>query len=419
MLIQFSVKNFRSIREEQCLSFAASSDKSHRDTHCISTEHSAVPDLLRSAVIYGPNACGKSNLIFALVTMQQMVLKSTRFLEDQYSDQFTPFLLDSESRNRPTEFEIILLINGIRYQYGFAYDAERILEEWLFVYRSNKPQKWFERRYDKKKNRDTWATFSTYFKGDKEVWKRTTRKQALYLTQASQSNSEQLLQLYNWFSQELIVLPAHSTINLFPTLIKLEDPNYKKLVLQLMNAADIHINDIKVEKKKGQQFEFRFETGKPPDVRSMEKELPEIQFCHSYENGDQGWFDRKYESFGTQRLLAYSGPLLDALSNGRLLVVDEFDTSLHPLLTRYVISLVHSIDIPNKGAQLWMTTHDTTLLDPDLLRRDQVWFMEKDKNQASQLYSLTEFRPRKNEALERGYLLGRYGALPYLSEFMF
>jgi hypothetical protein len=258
-----------------------------------------------------------------------------------------------------------------------------------------------------------------HFKGFKEVWKANTAPRALFLTQAAQSNSQQLQLLYNWFANELIVLPSRAEFNLGPTLQRLEEPRYKEWVLRLMNAADIHISDIKVEKKKGQQLEFKLEPGKPPELRTFEGELPDIEFCHPAADGGQVWFDRRYESYGTQRLLGYAGPLLDAIENGKLIVVDEFDTSLHPLLTRYVLQLLHKPHLSQNGAQLWMTTHDTSLLDPELLRRDQIWFVEKKREQTSELYSLTDYSPRKNEALERGYLMGRYGAIPFLGEFLF
>jgi hypothetical protein len=155
------------------------------------------------------------------------------------------------------------------------------------------------------------------------------------------------------------------------------------------------------------------------EVHDMDGELPVVQFCHESSDGKQQWFDARFESFGTLRLLGYATPLLDALEHGKLIVVDEFDTSLHPLLTRFILKILHSPQLSSKGAQMWITTHDTSLLDPYLLRRDQIWFVEKDKQQCTELYALLEFSPRKNEAIERGYLQGRYGAIPFLSDFQF
>lgn len=424
MLVEFRVANFRSFREEQCLSFSASAnDKEMDDTHCIVTNHGAAPKLVRSTVIYGANASGKSNLIFALMTMQQLVLNSTRMLEPQYRENYTPFLLDEQSRKLPTELEIMLLLDSVRYQYGFKFDGERICSEWLLVYRASKAQRWFEYHYNPETGENDWEPFSIHFKGEKkgqrELWKASTAARSLFLTQAAQSNSQLLQPLFTWFANDLMVLPARAEFNLLPTLQRLEDPKYKDWVLRLMNAADIHISDIKVEKRKGQQVEFKLEPGKPPELRTFEGELPDVEFCHTTPDGIEQWFDRRFESFGTQRLLSYAAPLLDAIENGKLIVVDEFDTSLHPLLTRYILRMLHKPHLSQNGAQLWMTTHDTSLLDTELLRRDQVWFVEKKKDQTSELYSLLEFSPRKNDAIERGYLQGRYGAVPFLSEFLF
>ena len=424
MLVEFRVTNFRSFRDEQCLSFCASAhDKGEDEIHCIATQHSAAPKLVRSAVIYGANASGKSNLIFALMTMQQMVLNSTRLLEPQYRELYTPFLLDQESRKQPTAFEVTILIDGVRYQYGFQYDGERIVAEWLLVYKTSKAQRWFEYHYNHETRKNDWEPFSVHFKGEKkgqgELWKASTAVRSLFLTQAAQSNSQLLQPLFNWFANDLLVLPARAEFNLLPTLHRLEDPQYKKWVLELMNAADIHISDIKVENRNSQQVEFKLESGKPPELRSFEGELPDVAFCHTTSDGIEQWFDRRFESFGTLRLLSYAAPLLDAIENGKLLVVDEFDTSLHPLLTRYILHMLHKPHLSKNGAQLWMTTHDTSLLDPELLRRDQIWFVEKKNDQTSELYSLLEFSPRKNDAIERGYLQGRYGAVPFISEFLF
>lgn len=424
MLVEFRVGNFRSIQTEQCVSFAASTDKSHEDTHCLETGRPGVPRLLRSAVIYGANASGKSNMIFALMTMQLLVLNSTRLLEAQFREQFTPFLLDSEARKAPTEFEITVIIGELRYQYGFSFDAERICGEWLLVYQSTKAQRWFEYHYNPETGENDWQPFSVHFKGAKkgqrEVWKANTGARSLFLTQAVQSNSLQLQPLFNWFANDLIVFSARAEFNLMPTLQRLDDPHYKEWVLCLMNAADIHTSDIKVEKRwkrKGEQIELMLEPGKALAPRTFDGDIPDVAFCHKTTDGKDQWFDRRFESHGTLRLLGYAAALLDALENGKLIVIDDFDTSLHPLLTRYILKLLHSPHLSAKGAQMWMATHDTSLLDPSLLRRDQIWFVEKKKDQRTELYALVEYRPRKSEAIERGYLQGRYGAVPFLSNF--
>ena len=423
MLVEFRVTNFRSIREEQHLSFIASNDKFHENTHCLEIDRNGLSRLLRSAVIYGANASGKSNLIVALVKMQDLVLNSTRLLESQFREYFTPFQLDSGSDQMPTQFEITVIIEKLRYQYGFSFDDQRIQSEWLLVYESNKAQRWFEYHYNPEILENEWQPFSVHFKGEKkgqrELWKANTGARSLFLTLASQSNSLQLQPLFNWFANDLIVLNTQAPFNLMPTLQYLDESHYKDWVLKLMNVADIHISDIRVEKRKGQQIQFKLEPGKCPEFQSFDGGMPVIQFGHKTYDGQEKWFDHRFESFGTLKLLGYAAPLLDALENGKLIVIDEFDTSLHPLLNRFILKMLHSPLLSQKGAQMWMTTQDTSLLDPDLLRRDQIWFVEKKKEQSTELYALMEFSPRKNEDVERAYRQGRYGAIPFLNDFLF
>ncbi len=415
MLIEFKVRNFRSFRDEQTLSFVASADRSHEKTHCLQTAHKAVPRVTRAAVIYGANASGKSNLLFALMTMRHLVLQSTAMSEAQYAEQYTPFRLDSATANEPTEFEVTLVVNDVRYQYGFSYDIHRIRGEWLLVYKTGKAQRWFERHAKANSTSEKWEPFSAYFTGPRETWRKATRPQALFLTTAAQLNSDQLRPLMDWFTSGVITLAGSVGPNLAPTLLRFEEPGFKERVLELLRAADLHIADIQVKKRKAQQFQFKLEPGKAPEFAAQDGELPDVEFCHQTEGGTPVWFDRRFESAGTQRLLSYIGPLLDAVEHGKLLVIDELDSSLHPMVMRFLIRLIHDPTFSRKGAQLWITTHDTSLLDVDLLRRDQIWFIEKNEQQASQLYPLSDFSPRKNEALESAYLKGRYGAVPFLS----
>jgi AAA15 family ATPase/GTPase len=157
------------------------------------------------------------------------------------------------------------------------------------------------------------------------------------------------------------------------------------------------------------------EPGKTPEMVARNLEVPVVKYLHRVAGGGTIEFDNRYESAGTQKLLAYVGPLLEAMDCGKLLVIDELDSSLHPMVTRFILRLIHDPHISTRNAQLWITTHDTALLDTEILRRDQVWFVEKDEHQASHVYPLSDFSPRRNEALERGYLRGRYGALPFIS----
>jgi uncharacterized protein len=415
MLIDFSVQNFRSLRDTATLSFVAGVDPSHRSTHCLGTGLKSVPWVTRGAVVYGANASGKSNLIFGLATMSNMVRNSTALTEAQFAEFYTPFRLEKDSTKEPTEFEVNLLLSGVRYEYGFSYDGQRIRGEWLTVYRTGKGQKWFDREWDEERGEEIWGSFSTHFSGPRDTWRKATRPQALFLTTAAQLNSELLKPLFDWFSDGLMIVNAVGLIGLGYTLQRFDESGFKERVLEVLRAADIHVADIRIEKKSGQQINFSFESGKPPTVLTRQGEIPDITFGHRVEGGETVYFDRRFESTGTQMLLACIGPILDAIETGKVLVIDDVDSSLHPMVTRFIVGLFHDPTISKKDAQLWITTHDTSLLDTDVMRRDQYWFVDKDERQASVLVPLTDFSPRKNEALERAYLRGRYGGLPFIS----
>jgi uncharacterized protein len=415
MLIDFTARNFRSIRDSATLSFVAGADASLRGTHCLATGFNSFPWVTRGAAVYGANASGKSNLIFGLSTMSQMVLTSTALSEAQFAEYYTPFWLDKETAYEPTEFEINLVLSGVRYEYGFSYDGRRVRSEWLTVYRTGKGQRWFERSWDDAGSEERWDGFSSHFTGPRETWRKATRPQALFLTTAAQLNSELLRPLFNWFGNDLLVLNTVGMLGVAYTLQRFDEPGFKERVLEVLRSADIHIADIRIEKKSGQQVNLSFEPGKPATISSREGEVPDIAFGHRVEGGETLFLDRRFESAGTQQLFACIGPLLDAIEKGKLLVIDDVDSSLHPMVTRFIVGLFHDPVVSQRNAQLWITTHDTSLLDTDLLRRDQFWFVDKDERQASVLVPLTDFSPRKNEALERGYLRGRYGGVPFIS----
>lgn len=415
MLVEFRVKNFRSLRDEQTLSLVASKDKTMQDTHTQATGNSAAATLLRSLVIYGANASGKSNLIKALQYMRGVVIESATTIQPGQAFAVQPFLLNDESANEASEFEVTFLINNVRYQYGFAMNAQRIVNEYLLVYKAFKPQRWFRRHFDINIGKDVYD-FGSGLKGLKNVWESATRPNSLFLSMAVQLNSEALRPVFDWFATRLVIFNEQAQLNPQVSVQMLKQVNSRKDICNFLSAADISIADIDVETRKvpGQAVHFDLVAGKT-EVRSEEMEEQRLRFHHVTQQG-KAVFDLKDESNGTRNLLFLAGPILEILSKGMTLVIDELDTSLHTLLVRELVRLFHRSEINIQGAQLIFTTHDTSLLDaPDLFRRDQVWFVEKDQDQRSKLVSLSEFSPRKNEALERGYLMGRYGGVPFLS----
>jgi len=415
MLVEFRVENFRSLRQEQMLSLVASKDKTLLDTNTVSTGLKAAPVLLRSAAIYGANASGKSNLIKALQYMRSVVAESATVIQPGQAFAVQPFRLDPQSAKEPTAFEVTFIVDSIRYQYGFSMTPERIVSEHLLVYKAFKPQRWYERRYDTQTGKDVYE-FGSGLKGPKHLWEGATRPNALFLSMAVQLNSDALRPVFDWLVNGLVIFNEQVKLSPQVSIQMLQQADGRRAICDFLSAADISISDIEVVTRKvpGQAVHFDLVAGKT-EVRHEEIEEHQVRFSHVTEQG-QATFDLTDESNGTRNLLFLTGPVLDILRKGLTLVIDELDTSLHTLLVRELVRLFHQPEINPAGAQLIFTTHDTSLLDaPDLLRRDQIWFVEKDPHQASTLVALSEFSPRKHEALERGYLMGRYGGIPLLN----
>jgi AAA15 family ATPase/GTPase len=414
MLVEFRVKNFRSLRDEQVLSLVASKDSSLSDTNTRATGIKTVPRLLPSTVIYGANASGKSNLIKALQYMRGVVLESATVIQPGQTYSVQPFRLDSSSEKKPTEFEVTFILDGVRYQYGFAMNSKRIVSEYLLVYKSFKPQQWFERCYDEGTDKYQYD-FGTGLKGTKTLWESATRPNSLFLSMAVQLNSDDLRPVFDWFAHNLVIFNERSPLNPEISISFIQKTEGKQRICNFLTTADVSISNIEVVTKKvpGQTVRFELPAGKT-EIRNEEIEENRLRFTHVTDLG-KAVFDLEDESNGTRILVFLAAPILDILDKGLTLVIDELDTSLHTLLVRELISLFHRPDLNRRGAQLIFTTHDASLLDaPDLFRRDQIWLVEKDNEQASRLVALAEFSPRKNEALGKGYLSGRYGGIPFL-----
>lgn len=411
MLVEFSVSNFRSIRERQTLSLVADSGKELRDTHVVERGAPATPDLVRSAVIYGANAAGKSNLILALQFMKGFVLDSAR--ESRAGDPIDvkPFRLDDHSNGAPSEFEVVFVHDGVRYQYGFEINRTEVLAERLIAYPEGRAQRWFERGREE----EPWH-FGPSFKGARGLWADATRRNALFLSTAVQLNARQLQPVYDWFRDQLRVISLADIGEAFSVSQCEKDPAERARIAHFLKVADIAIAGVDVQRQKVN--EATLPEYMPEAVRKslLEEGWPVTRMLHSKPDGTQVPFDLDDESHGTRKLFALAGPWLDVLAHGRVLLIDELDTSLHPRLMRHIVGVFHNPEINRQRAQLIFTTHDTTMLDPDAFRRDQIWFVEKDTNAQSRLYPLTDFSPRKGENFERGYLQGRYGAVPFVGE---
>ncbi len=422
MLIEFSVTNFKSIQNTQTLSLVASPASELREQNSFITNEKGALRLLRSAAIYGPNASGKSNLIEAINFMDNFVGKSSKEGQEGEPIEVKPFLFNTTTRTGSSEFEVIFLQEGVRYQYGFAVNSMSVNHEWLIAYPEGRPQRWFERKFDALNKKEDWY-FGSKFKGHKTVLQETTRSNALFLSTAVQFNNEQLKPVFNWFQQKLRIIGVGGLAPIYTTTL-CENEKDRKRILEFLNAADLSIKDINIERKRFDPTDLPSDMPEPiKDIIRKDldgAEFSEAKFLHIVEGTEEVvTLEADDESVGTKKLFAMAGPWLDVIDNGHVLFVDELNNSMHPLMVRFLIGMINNPQINRKNAQLIFSTHDTSVLDNELFRRDQIWFTEKDAMNATNLYPLSDFTPRKGEALEKGYLKGRYGALPYIGDVRF
>jgi energy-coupling factor transporter ATP-binding protein EcfA2 len=428
MLIEFSVTNFRSVLTRQTISMVASPDTAHLQRN-VSLGGDKDLRLLRSMVIYGPNASGKSNLLRALETMRQMVQNSATSFQEGQLIPVTPFLFSKDAGEQPTEFEIIFTADdGDRYHYCCVASPERVFKEWLVAYPHGRAQRWFEREYDVETKTQRWW-FGPNFKAERaerKVWQDFTASNVLFLSNAVKLNNSQLRPAFTWITQKLIVLvPGQFDLNPFLSLERLRQDTGRDQIMDFMRAADIGIDRLELLEEDMTPssptgplppgaMRLHLEVNLPQGITPpAQKSFRVLAWHKRTDSNEEVPLDMRDESDGTRKLFEFAGGWLRALEWGATLFVDELDRSLHPLMTRFLVGLFHS-RTNEKNAQLVFTTHDTTLLDTDLLRRDQIWFVEKDEQRSSHFYSLLDYSPRKDEALERGYLKGRYGAIPFI-----
>ncbi len=432
MLVEFRIKNFRSFRDEQVLSLVASND-TVLEENC-ATEGKL--RLLKAVGIYGPNASGKSNLLRALSTMKQIIIEGPAKPGEKLP--VTAFKLSHKYSKKPSSFEVTFYHGKFRYQYGFTATSEQIHDEWLYAYPMGRlrdiPQTLFERKFNRKTGKTDWK-FGSYLKGEKEKLKNRAKNNVLFLSAGAQWNNEQLTRVYEWFSEKiLIILPSERSpvLTIDMLMSAEEDEERKKLSYKyiniMMRRADFGIHRINIEKEKFAPEEVNlkkveFSPTVPEQARNkiLEALRIKVEFIHRVEPALRDvHFTPLEESDGTRRFFELAGPWLLAVTKGITLLVDEIETSLHPHLVRELIQFIQSPKLKRKGAQLIFVTHDTTLLDPELFRRDQIWFTEKDKGAGTQLHSMSDYKerkPRKGEAMQKGYLAGRYGAIPILEAF--
>jgi AAA15 family ATPase/GTPase len=402
MLLQFSIQNFRTFKDKAILSLVASNyDKVTREVENISHDTKFNLRLLKSAVVYGANASGKSKLFEALMFMKDFVVSGSKNSQKGDLIKVEPFRLDSESETQPTEFEVIFTHDEILYRYGFEADQHKIVSEWLYYKPKNKEIELFYREGDHFETHER-----NFSKGAIAIKQGIVRDNALLLPYAAQNNDDTSYTVIEWFKKLITIsgLNEHSYGGY--SLYRTDDPAYKSRILELLSAADLGIQDIKLQKLETEVLDV-FTTHKRYDADK--KGFAQVQFSLDHD-----------ESSGTKKFFALTAPVLDILESGYTLLVDELDAKLHPNLVCKIVSLFNSTEFNKKNAQLIFNTHDTNLLSSGLFRRDQIWFTEKNKYGEAKLYALSDFKSdevKKTESFEENYINGKYGGVPYLGFF--
>lgn len=429
MLIEFSVQNYRSFKDRVTLSLEASalvSREKELDDNTVFEANGL--RLLTSAAIYGANASGKSNLVRAMDFMRSFIITSSKDSQKGEKIATEAFALNDDYLSQPGEFEIIFIAEGRQYRYGFTVSSSRVEKEWLFYVPQKSERLLFERTGQK-------ITIQTGFKEGKGLEDKT-RENALFLSVAAQFNGSIAGKIFLWINSNLNIvtgIEALDTDFLSLKSIHFLENNNTADVVKLIQGFDTDIYDLFVEKIDFPKHELENPTNHFGEAKEKVDQV--FNAISNYMEGKQlirpmtkhpvyssAGFIEKYRSFnldeheseGTKKIFALSALLIQTLKAGTVLVIDEYDARLHSKITRGIIQLFNSTKSNPRHAQLIVLTHDINLLDRTLLRRDQIWFIEKDKVCSSQMYSLAELKVRNDASFEHDYITGKYGAIPFV-----
>ena len=413
MLLHFGVKNFLSMCDRQELALVASSLKDRSDCllDCPASPSGAV---VPATVIYGANGSGKTNMLSAVKMMREMVLWSQTRGEPGGGVPRSAYKLDPACSEEPSEFTMDFVVDEVRYHFGFEANDEAFLHEWLYAFPRSHRRKLYERR-------GTSFDFGRSLRGQNSDIAKLTRPNSLFLSAAAQNGHKQLSGLYEYFQSMAFVWSggvgsAEISQGVFRDGLEKRVVRFLELidtgVAGCQKKERVEPEDILEMRKEFARVLAKFSGGIEQDTFGSDDRQVFLELGHRGKEGTVVYFDLELESAGTRRLLHLLGYVFEALDRGVPLWIDELDASLHPRAAEAVLELFCSSRANGNGGQLIATLHDTNLLKSELLRRDQIWFVEKSSEGSTEIYPLSDFRTRKGDNLELGYLQGRYGAVP-------
>jgi len=424
MLLEFTVKNYLSFKDEVTLSMYAQPGITGHEKYNLGSVRGL--QVLKTAVVYGANASGKSNLLSkAIGFMKHFVVSSLEHkVEKNQRIEVESFKFNTDTVNAPSEFEMVFIYQDIYYRYGFALDTKRIHREWLYYAPDEEEIKLFDRTFAN--GMYTVDLGETFEEGRLAVEKQAIREDALLLRVVSSFNGQISRIVMDWFTNHLNVLLAtkEETFEGF-TYSKLEnDPSFRPDIKRFLEVADTAIEDIELAKVTENDIPKHL----PEELRELIlSKAKMVATKHTVRDASGNVAGSvllnlaQHESEGTQKLFALSGPIIETLRQGETLIVDELDSKLHPIMMRFIINLFNSPASNPHHAQLIFAAHDTNLLSPRFFRKDQLWFTEKDLYGATDLYSLADYQLAddltEEDAYQRDYFQGKYGAVPFIGEF--
>lgn len=441
MLVQFTVGNYRSFQEPVTLSLLAA-NLDHTDDLLVQDNTFIAGDelkLLKATAIYGANASGKSNLAKAIDFVKWFMMNSFTALKPTDKIHAEPFRLDVKSERNPSCFEIVFFVKNRRYRYGFEVTQDRVISEWLYDVpkrRKSTDKEIYERElFFRQGDTIRIPAKQAYMKGgivDRAVLKKFTRANALFISVSAQLNVKVADDILTWVTYNLNITSGSQDYGYSRYTIRcLANNNNKLEILNLIRKLDLGIDHIEINQTELSSSSLNLDSllVTVPDVikdmiiQSETVVSTDVITSHRKIDHDgnltliEQFKLTEHESEGTQKVFAFSGPLIETLKKGGVMIIDEFDASLHPVISLAIIRLFNSQETNPNNAQLVFMTHDTNLLDQRVLRRDQIWFTEKNRYGITDLYSLAEYKSNgSNEDLEENYIQGRYGAVPYLRD---
>lgn len=420
MIVHFSVQNFRSIKDRVDISFEKTGLKG------LPSNYFAAPaktQLLKTAVLYGPNASGKSTVLQAFHALEFLVVNSTGFKPDQPISPYEPHLLDLATKNKAVKFHIVFFgSDRIKYEFVVSFGKKMVETEELYFYPNGVQSLLYQRRAEKE------IKFGDAYKGAKKAIEKLLLPNQLFLSKAAENNVESLLIPFQFFGKGMMIFPFlnenHESDLKRLYASRLAEEKYSHFTNRLnalICALDTGISSVSA--KEVEWNNYKFPDNLPEDIkRKIQEDYKyDIKTSHPlYDGGKlvgQELFDVEEESTGTKSLLVIGGIILDSLETGRVLVVDEFEKNLHPSITSYLISLFHNSLTNPKNAQLIFATHDITQLANGAFRRDQIWFTEKNEFGATELYACSDIKGIRTEnPLDKWYASGKLGATPIIND---